>query len=928
MKNHFLHMDLLKAIALPVVAACLALVIAFSFLSARALKKNMDSQIHIAHQLVSINYMAKKSKNKHTLLAMASESLLAIPAFNNIHIIDVNKQIVFKKGLPISIPISTLLKATQNTDIHEIFELDNQYFTHFLVANETAVILGINKTLFKANRYEGLIIILCVFFMSMITLQLCLSAFSRSLMHSINILEQGVSNLIGYNYDKKIKHINIKAFQPLTKMINKLSDIQKNISEEAINDLERSTLELRETLETVERQNIELDIAKKSATKESRIKSRFLANTSHEVRTPLNGIMGFTRLLKKTSLDIQQKEYLYTIEQSAEGLLTTMNDILDFSKLDIGTLNLEYKPIKLRELMNETLLQYVKISEEKNLQILTFIDHNIPEQLLGDPLRLKQILGNIISNAIKFSENGNIIITVNKDQIIKNHFSLRFTITDKGMGISEELHEKIFNPFVQLDTSENRLNGGIGLGLAITKGLIEKMHGSIHVKSQVNVGTEVSFVVAIGRNLNVNQSQLFLYDSLRNVHALIYNECTEKNEECNHYLDGWGVTTTQASSLAKMIEIGDNLSKKNPVTFVIIDTYNDHSLKDKNTLIQHIINIEVALDVPVFIIAKNSVQRLLEPMLINTKHAFISRPIFSTALHSSICRKLNIQNKPSQIKENIFTQRSETMTETLQVMVVDDNHANLKLVSELLKELNTQVISFDSGQKALDGFASAHFDIIFMDIQMPIMDGFETTTKLRTLEKNKKNINRTPIIALTAHAVSEQKKELLLAGLDDALSKPVNEAELRHTIEKWTGKQLEVTSYYAPKPEENITTNPKNIKKELKVVDISQSIKLTNNNAKLAAEMLEMLIASLDDTLNTISTGNDLNSIGAAAHKLFGGCCYTGVPRLRKAAKDVDVAIKNGVFGDIKKQIDTLKKEILLLKQWTEEHDISALFSE
>lgn len=920
-------MDLLKAIALPVITACLALVIAFSFVSTYTLKKNMEAQILLAHQFVSVNYMAKKSKNKHTLLRMASESLLAIPTFNNIHIIDINKEIVFKKGLPISIPINTLLNATNDAYIHDIFELDNQHFTYFVIANETTVIIGINKTLFETKIYQGLITILVVFFICMIILQLCLSAYCRSLISATNQLQQGVSNLIGYNYDKKINNIKVKVFLPLTRMINNLSDIQKNISEEAINDIERSTQELRETLETVERQNIELDIAKKSATKESRIKSRFLANTSHEVRTPLNGIMGFTRLLKKTELDTQQKEYLLTIEQSAEGLLTAMNDILDFSKLDIGTLNLEYKPIKLRELVNDTLLQYTNVADEKNLQLLTFIDHDIAEQLLGDPLRLKQILSNIISNAIKFSESGNIIVYVKKDKIIKNHFSLRFTIVDKGMGISKELQEKIFNPFVQLDTSENRLNGGIGLGLAITKGLIEKMHGSISIKSQVNEGTEVSFVVAIGRNLNVNQSQLFLYDSLRNVHALIYNECPEKLAECNHYLEGWGVTTTQAKSLSGVIELTDDLHKKNPVNLIIIDTYNEELLKNKNTLTRHINDIGITLNIPLFIIAQNSIKRLLEPTLTSMNHTFISRPILSTALHKNICEKLNIYTRSPQLKEVLTNNVNSTAT-SLQVMVVDDNPANLKLVSELLKELNTHVVSFDSGEKALKAFEESFFDIIFMDIQMPIMDGFETTSKLRILEKEKKEKNRIPIVALTAHAVSEQKKELLLSGLDDALSKPVNENELRHTIEKWTGKKIEVTSYYDSTPQISTVETQGPSKKELKVVDISQSIKLTNNNAKLAAEMLNMLIDSLDDILNIINTEHDLKTIGATTHKLYGGCCYAGVPRLRQAAKDVDIAIQQNSLNDIKEQIEALKKEILLLKEWSEEHDITILFGE
>ncbi len=722
--------------------------------------------------------------------------------------------------------------------------------------------------------------------------------------------------------------------------INDMSSAIKLSIDEMQNNVEQTTSDLRETLETIEIQNIELDLARKEAVEASRIKSEFLANTSHEIRTPLNGIIGFTNLLLKSELSTQQHDYLETIQQSSDGLLTIINDILDFSKIEAGKLVLDHITINLRELIEETLTMLAPAANEKGLELILLIYADVPVDLTGDPLRIKQVITNLVSNAIKFTDYGNIIVRVNQEDQKEDQAYLSISITDSGIGLSPQQQQNIFNAFTQADTSTSREFGGTGLGLVISKRLVEQMGGEISLESEPGKGSTFKFSI---KAKIVKPSYELSNNALQGKHVILYESNPVLQLSLKHLLESWQVQVHCLSndneiSTEQLNQITSRVSVDLAIAGLSLKQFQDEPSKNASILSEH-------LNKPTILLSPGSSP--VAEISSNDNLYLLSKPVAGTKLHRML-RKLcanEIVSKPTS-ERNVLPDSG--LKRRAKILAVDDNAANLKLLSVLLSDMGVQVTQASSGIEALKKVQEERFDLVFMDIQMPEMDGIATTEHIRALPTEE--LANVPIIALTAHAMAEERQRLLKAGLNDHLTKPINEVQLFQIIQSWcqdcylnhadasadsaAGSNLP-TAALSPVAALSPAATQEELVDQLfdssspRPVDLQLCLKLSNQKADLAHELLTMLLNKLEQDKTEIIQAFEKEQLMQAlefVHKLHGASCYTGVPPLKRASKALEVALKTHNDTALQEHLEHLLTAIDKLLDWSESHDIEALF--
>lgn len=777
---------------------------------------------------------------------------------------------------------------------------------------------------FMVLRYETLLItgvmtLLCLMLAAVLAIRL-----HENITSPLEHINAVVRKLAKGKLNARVDTQKSQEFTELAEAVNEMGIAMEKAQQDMQVHVDQYTEDLRETLETIEIQNIELDIARKQALEASRVKSEFLANTSHEIRTPLNGILGFTNLTLKTELDEQQHEYLNTIRDSAQSLLTIISDILDFSKIEAGKLTLEYVPLNLRRVIEETLHILAPDAHEKNIQLITFIDPQIPASLLGDPLRFKQVIANLISNAIKFSPKGNVVIEIVLLARETSQATIKVTIKDHGIGLSAPQKERLFKAFTQADTSSSREYGGTGLGLAICKGLVERMDGEIGVDSEPDEGANFWFTARLG----VDKKQpLPSTISLHEKRILICGEDVTANAQIEQMLQIW---QANCHIIIGIHDIFPTLRRAyntdEAFSLVVLDIAPDERKIHPSLLHNLAEQLENEFGCSVVVCCTPAHQRVFKNNGEKSRIVYVNKPIICHTLLQIVSRQLNISIKDQRLPST----PDDGQRPSASVLIVDDNPANLQLASELLRGLNTQVMQASSGQQALNICATEKFDIIFMDIQMPGMDGIETTRRLRQSENASQ---RTPIIALTAHSLSEQKAELLLAGMDDCVSKPVSEAQLAHIINRWATlggkKEVSPNNEAGQRLDQASMAALRENNQHITSVDIALCMKLANNKPALARDMLVMLLESLPTEkaqINHAFAEKDFPQLEEIVHRLYGSCCYCGVPRLKRVSGLLDKLLRAQQFEQAEGAVTSLNHAIDDILQWGEQRDISALF--
>ncbi|ECT8581229.1 two-component sensor histidine kinase BarA [Salmonella enterica subsp. enterica serovar Mbandaka] len=637
-------------------------------------------------------------------------------------------------------------------------------------------------------------------------------------------------------------------------------------------NIDQATSDLRETLEQMEIQNVELDLAKKRAQEAARIKSEFLANMSHELRTPLNGVIGFTRLTLKTELNPTQRDHLNTIERSANNLLAIINDVLDFSKLEAGKLILESIPFPLRNTLDEVVTLLAHSSHDKGLELTLNIKNDVPDNVIGDPLRLQQVITNLVGNAIKFTESGNIDILVEKRALSNTKVQIEVQIRDTGIGIPERDQSRLFQAFRQADASISRRHGGTGLGLVITQKLVNEMGGDISFHSQPNRGSTFWFHINLDLNPNViidGPSTACLAGK-----RLAYVEPNATAAQCTlDLLSDTPVEVVYSPTFSALpLAHYDIMILSVPVTFREPLTMQHERLAKAASMTDFLL-----LALPCH--AQINAEKLKQ----GGAAACLLKPLTSTRLLPALTEYCQLTHHPEPLL-------MDTSKITMTVMAVDDNPANLKLIGALLEDKVQHVELCDSGHQAVDRAKQMQFDLILMDIQMPDMDGIRACELIHQLPHQQ----QTPVIAVTAHAMAGQKEKLLSAGMNDYLAKPIEEEKLHNLLLRYKPGANVAARLMAPEPAEFIF-NPN------ATLDWQLALRQAAGKPDLARDMLQMLIDFLPEVRNKIEeqlVGENPNGLVDLVHKLHGSCGYSGVPRMKNLCQLIEQQLRSGVHEE------------------------------
>jgi two-component system sensor histidine kinase BarA len=707
----------------------------------------------------------------------------------------------------------------------------------------------------------------------------------------------------------------ILEIQDISTAIKEMHDTFASQQESLQQHIEQSTQDLRETLETIEIQNIELDLARREAVQASKIKSEFLANTSHEIRTPLNSIIGFSKLLLKTSLDTQQQDYLHNIRKSSAGLLTLINDVLDLSKIEAGKLVLDYTAFDISETLEEVLQILAPGAHEKGLELAQIVYSDVPKHLLGDPLRLKQVLTNLIGNAIKFSEEGMIAVRIAVDSRDAQQTLLKIEVSDNGKGLPNNKQE-IFSAFTQLDSTSTRKHTGTGLGLAISQKIVRQMGGDIGYHSEPG-NTTFWFTVRldIAGTVPVENACTLLQDH----HILVYDKeklCRLTN---SHLLTAWGAQPVLAESIEQILPaVEHHADGEHPISALLMSLPVRHTEQDIQSLIHIATLCQQRHNCPtVFCIPATAKRHFIDRV---EQAVLIQKPVIAERLHEMLCQVLHLEHCP-QIPASHHS--NATPASTHLVLAVDDNAPNLKLISTILQGLGATVLSATNGEEAVDIYkANPDISVIFMDVQMPVMDGIEATQKIRYLETI--NGKRTAIVALTAHALAEQRQHMMAIGMDDFLSKPASEQQLLQMLSKWGNK------YFTAPTTASASDTTLNVPVFDNGVDRHAALQACGNRPDAAAEMLTMLFNTLEADRAAITkavASGDMALAREHIHKLHGASCYCGVANLKNCCDAMETLIKKDMTEHLPDVLARFHQAVDTLLAWQQKNNIAAFFS-
>ncbi|MEJ7849046.1 MAG: PAS domain S-box protein [Pyrinomonadaceae bacterium] len=664
----------------------------------------------------------------------------------------------------------------------------------------------------------------------------------------------------------------------------------------------------------------ELKHTRDAALETARLKSEFLANMSHEIRTPMNGVVGMTGLLLDTELSSRQQEYAETIQSSADSLLTIIDDILDFSKIESGLLRFETIDFDLRSAVESPLALLAEKAQAKGLEVASLVYQDVPTALRGDPGRLRQILTNLIGNAIKFTDEGEVVVSVKKETEGENQVVLRFEIKDTGIGISPEAQKRLFQAFTQADGSTTRKYGGTGLGLAISKQLVELMDGSIGIESLPGEGSTFWFTGKFEKQAEsahiIEQS---FSSNLNDYRVLIVDDNATNRKIMVHQCQSWSMIAAEAESGQQALELLHEASASGqPFNVALLDLMmpemDGFQLADAIKADPAIAGVSLVL-LPSFgqrghgEAAQNAgIAAYLQKPVRQSQLFDCLAAVTSGSAPSETVRKLVTQHT---LEENRVKREKSSAILNARILVAEDNPVNQKVALGQLENLGYEAQAVMNGIEVIKAVETGDFDIIFMDCQMPVMDGFEATAEIRRREGNSR---RTIIVAMTANALEGDREKCIAAGMDDYLSKPVKFAVLSEMLGRW----LMVTPSRTPTIEKNghsravdlsVIGSLREMQQEGKPDFVTEIIDLFLEDAALQLNQLRAALAA-----------NDSEERKRLAHLIKGSSANVGAEEMARLLDDIEhreinVADGRTAYEKLENEFKRVKADLLTERQ-------------